>query len=521
MRKVSPGLEEVVWELTSGNKLDSTEDDPASWISQVPDVWGWSKDKPVPKGADKPGIKALLAKIRAAVAGAGRSVDVSGFGPPNVFGSPSEPFPDGVFHAEIVAGLKVAARAAAVAERRLKVRILTGVPGFDVTASPWAYRDKLKRDIGADAKVIDFTIASMTTRGISSYNHTKFLIVDGVFVLHGGINWMANFYVEDGTYGSRGFGGGAPVTDVDIALRGPAALSAGKFLDRLWKWTCENATLEGEAGYGAWLSTNGDRIEEAAQSLYEGVEAEKPGTLQVLSVGSLGYGIEKKDTKSSYEAPPARAIEAAACYYRLLTARKQNNETNTDRDFMTVNPDANALRALVAAAKKKIVLSQQDINGFAAFPLYHALYDVRFLDVLAAKMTADTPVKVRIVISNPGAPDYSNIPDLRYPVAALLSRVALKTGSMDHAHRVLSAHLQLAPLRVGDEATWPGGYKYRLHTKIVLVDDTAFYVGSRNVYPDTTQDHGFIIEDAAAAKQLCTAFLDKQWLYSKKAAVYD
>lgn len=40
--------------------------------------------------------------------------------------------------------------------------------------------------------------------------------------------------------------------------------------------------------------------------------------------------------------------------------------------------------------------------------------------------------------------------------------------------------LQLAPLRVSNEQTWPGGYKYRLHSKVVCVDDTAFYVGSRN-----------------------------------------
>ena len=54
-----------------------------------------------------------------------------------------------------------------------------------------------------------------------------------------------------------------------------------------------------------------------------------------------------------------------------------------------------------------------------------------------------------------------------------------------------------------------------------MVDDTAFYIGSRNVYPDTTQDHGFIIEDAEAVRQLNERFLDKQWQYSRNAAICD
>ena len=86
---------------------------------------------------------------------------------------------------------------------------------------------------------------------------------------------------------------------------------------------------------------------------------------------------------------------------------------------------------------------------------------------------------------------------------------------------MLRRNLQLAPFRASTEHTWPGDYKYRLHTKLVCVDDTAFYVGSRNVYPDTTQDHGFIIESKDAAAQLDRDFLAKQWDYSRNAAICD
>ena len=520
LRKVSPGLEGSVWERTSGNALDASQDDPASWILQVPDCWGRSPENPCPPGADKPGIKALLAKIQAHISTAERTVDITAFGMPSIFGSPVEQFPDGPFADAIGAGLKTAAGAAVSAGRRLKVRVLTGVLSVDVTVSPWGFRDRLKQMIGADFRAVDVNVAAMTTRGGTSYNHTKFVVVDGMSAIHGGINWMRNYYIEDGPFGSKGYGGVAPVTDLDMALRGPAAASAGKFLDVLWTWTCKNASTRRQLGVGAWLATNNDKLDECIPKLYAGFTPTSVGDLQVISVGSLGYGIEKNDPTSEYQPPPADKIDQAACNY-WSWGPKSNNQTNTDRDFMTVNPDANALRALIACAKTKIVLSQQDINGFGRFPLYHALFDVRLLDVLAAKMTADTPVKVRIVISNPGPPDYSNIGDVKEAVMVLFNRIRLRTASDADAQRVMNQNLQLALLRVSDQPTWPTGYKCRLHTKVVSVDDKVFYIGSRNTYPDTTQDHGFIIENAAAAQQLNAKFLDKQWKYSKKAAIFD
>jgi phosphatidylserine/phosphatidylglycerophosphate/cardiolipin synthase-like enzyme len=521
LRKVSPGLEGSVWERTYGNALDATPDDPASWILQVPDSWGWSPEDVGSQGMENRGIRAFLAKIRANIAKAERSVDITGFGVPNVIGSPAGQFPDGPFVEAIGDGLKAAVASAVAAGRRLKVRVLVGVVKADITVSPWAFRDRLKQIVGADSDAVDINVAAMTSREGTSYNHTKFVVVDGVFVIHGGINWMKNTYIENGPYGSRGFGGIAPVTDLDIALSGPAATSAGKFLDILWTWTIKNASTWRRLGVGAWLATNNDTLDEGIPNLYADLNSAPAGNLQVISVGSLGYGIQKDDPMSEYQPPPAESIDQAASSY-WWWGWKSNNETNSDRDFMTTNPDANALRALIATATKKIVLSQQDINGLVGFPLNHALFDVRLLDVLAAKMTAEPPVKVQIVISNPSAvKDYSNIGDIKVAIMALFSRIRLRTASDADAQRVMDRNLQLAPLRVSDQPTWPAGHKYRLHTKVVSVDDKAFYIGSRNVYPDTTQDHGFIIEDATAAHQLSTTFLDKQWKYSRKAAIFD
>ncbi|MEV8374711.1 phospholipase D-like domain-containing protein [Kribbella sp. NPDC056861] len=511
--RVSPGMKGRLWERTSGNSLDATGNDAAAWILQVPGLWGWSPQTGVPKGESKPGIKTLLLKMQHSIAGARRTVDISGFGVPDLVGSPAGPFPDGNFLDAMCAGLRLAAIRAAKEGTRLTVRFLAGVVAIDIWADPWAFHELVKERLGKEAEVVDLRVASMTTRSMSSYNHTKLVVVDGEFVLHGGVNWMTNYYIEDGPMFSRGYGGIAPVTDLDIALRGPVAASAGRFLDELWKWVHANGSRTITARYSpAWLAL-AEPDSPSLWSLYQGLKPAPTGNLDVISVGSLGYGIQVRDEASTYVLPPAQELGQAAT--------GSNNETNTDRDFATVNPDANALRALLSQAKTKIVLSQQDINGFAGLPLSHALFDVRLLDVLAAKLVDG--VKVRIVISNPGRPDYSNIDSLAVAYKSLHDRVRLRLGTAydADAHRVLRRNLQLAPFRASNEQTWPGGYKYRLHTKLVVVDDTAFYVGSRNVYPDTTQDHGFFLENKAAAAQLNAEFLDKQWLYSKNAAICD
>jgi phosphatidylserine/phosphatidylglycerophosphate/cardiolipin synthase-like enzyme len=511
LRKVSPGLEGTVWKRTAGNKLDADtpSSDPLSWILQIPDCWG-------KQAAGNTGISRFLKKVTSNIAKAEHWVDISAWGIPDMPLAPAGPYPAGAFFRAIGDGLKQAAARKDQASEHLKVRVLTGLP-IVVSSSPSDFLGRLREHIGLGANFIDFNVAAMSTSVPRSQNHTKFVVVDGNAVIHGGINWMPNFYERDGGRSVKGgFGGEAPVTDLDIALRGPVATYAGRFLDVLWDWVWSKE-LTGMPKNGMVTITTGG-YQGAIRDLYKWTkpESEAPeGDLEVIAVGSLGSGIRRKDLDSKYQLELARGVPLAACRYGPFNA-SSNNETNIDRDFMTVNPDAHAIRALVESAQQNVVLSQQDINGFSHFPMYHALYDVELIDALIGRMVAG--VDVRIVLSNPGYPDYSNIDSLEKAAEALLTRAMFHTSPRYDrvaARNLLKTKLQLATLRVSANATWPNGYKYRLHTKVVCVDDEAFYVGSRNAYPDTTQDHGFIIEDHAAAQQLKSAFFDKQWQYSQ------
>ncbi|MGW7193066.1 phospholipase D-like domain-containing protein, partial [Streptomyces sp. NPDC054838] len=209
LRQVSPGLEHRVWERTSGNVLDASTEGGADWLLQTPGCWGDDTC------ASRPGTRRLLDKITENVSRATGTVDVSTLAP----------FPDGAFQDALVTGLK----AAAARGHQLKVRILVGAaPVYHLNVLPSKYRDELVAKLGADAGAIDLNVASMTTSKTAfSWNHSKILVVDGRSVISGGINSWKGDYLETAH----------PVADVDIALEGPAAASAGRYLDELWSWT--------------------------------------------------------------------------------------------------------------------------------------------------------------------------------------------------------------------------------------------------------------------------------------------
>jgi phosphatidylserine/phosphatidylglycerophosphate/cardiolipin synthase-like enzyme len=506
LKELSPGLKGIVWERTQGNALDVPEKaEPDAWILQTPGLWGWTKKSEL--DGTHPGIAKLLAKITANISQAKHCVDISAWGIPHIPFAPAGAYPDGQFLDAMCDGLRIAAtNLGSSPQHRLKVRLLTGVLATGLGGvSPGEFLTVLNNKIGKTAGDIDFNVAAMTTDTPRSQNHSKLIVVDGNSVICGGINWMSNFYIQDGDWSVKGgLGGRAPVTDLDIAVRGPAALSAGKFLDRLWGWACANK--DGKAQIASSLPQTG-----LIPALYGDVQSPAVGALDVISVGSLGYGIQVKDEESKFVLPAIPQVEQAA--YKLLFGAKTFNHTNTDRDWMTVNPDANVIRVLIENARKKVVLSQQDINGFSALPLLQPLFDVRLVDALVLRATAG--VQVRIVLSTPGRPDYSNIEKITEAMQSLRDRAIVHTGSEAAARKLLGEYLQLTTLRVSDAPAWLDGTKYRLHTKLVCVDDRAFYVGSKNAYPDTTQDHGFVIEDEAAAQQLNQAFLEPQWKYSQ------
>ncbi|MFF2044169.1 phospholipase D-like domain-containing protein [Kitasatospora sp. NPDC058170] len=486
LRQVSPGLEGAVWQRTEGNSLDTPAGDRAGWLLQTPGCWGDAAC------ADRPGTRALLDRMTADIAGATRTVDVSTLAP----------FPNGGFEDALVAGLK----ASAAAGHRLQVRILVGAaPIYNANVLPSRYRDELLAKLGPAAASVTLNIASMTTsRTAFSWNHSKLVVVDGRSVIAGGINGWKDDYLDTAH----------PVSDVDLALTGPAAGSAGRYLDTLWGWTCQNTGLFDNAWFA---SSDGGACRPSIERELNPAAPPATGTVPVLAVGGLGVGIKANDPTSPYRPGPVAAASDARCGPLTL-----HDNTNADRDYETVNPEENALRALVQSARSHIEISQQDMNGTCP-PLPR--YDSRLYDALAAKLAAG--VKVRIVVSDPanrgavGSGGYSQIKSLSEVSDVLRARLTALTGDPAKASAALCGNLQLATFRAAPTATWADGHPYALHHKLVAVDGSAFYIGSKNLYPAWLQDFGYIVEDRAAAAQLDRDLLAPEWQYSQATAAVD
>jgi len=82
--------------------------------------------------------------------------------------------------------------------------------------------------------------------------------------------------------------------------------------------------------------------------------------------------------------------------------------------------------------------------------------------------------------------------------------------------------LQLAPLRIASGiGLWANGNSIANHAKSVAVDGAAFYIGSKNLYPATLQDFGYVVEDEVSAAQYYQHYQAPMWENSKSSAYVD
>jgi hypothetical protein len=79
----------------------------------------------------------------------------------------------------------------------------------------------------------------------------------------------------------------------------------------------------------------------------------------------------------------------------------------------------------------------------------------------------------------------------------------------------------LATVRNGPADKWQDGKPFANHAKLVEVDDTAFYIGSENVYPAGLQELGVIVQSTAAAATLRSEYIDPMIKWSTPGAKID
>jgi phosphatidylserine/phosphatidylglycerophosphate/cardiolipin synthase-like enzyme len=190
------------------------------------------------------------------------------------------------------------------------------------------------------------------------------------------------------------------------------------------------------------------------------------------------------------------------------------------------NPEEEGLRAFINSATDSVFISQQDLIAPCAPPFANSYYDARLFDVLADKLNQG--VKVQIVVSTPGAKQsllapYSNMKKMTEISDILIRKIKQRASvSESQAKAVMCQSLQLAPLRVASGVgIWANGNSIGNHSKTIAVDGTAFYIGSKNLYPATLQDFGYIVEGVDAANEYFQSYQNPMWQNSKSSAFID
>ncbi len=493
LRELAPGSEGSVWERTQGNSINGYQGE--TWLLQSPNCWGQS-DCSNAQGAQK-----LADAIYNDIANAEQWVDITTLAT----------YPDGIFQAAIVNGIKQAR----LNNPDITIRILAGTPpavGSTNTAyseTAYAYFNRLTNDLGSAADDARIIIAGVETSWLYSWNHSKMVTVDAKSAIVGGHNlWTAAYE-----------GGENPVSDVSMRLTGPAAESAHKFADNLWGFACTwSNNWWNQSLYVDLIKGDGFSWWDSCPATHQTSPAPATGSAQVMALGGLGFGMDESAGNGTGLAP-ANDSEAACSYWFT-------DYFNNDAAYSMENPAEHGMRSLIESATSNIFISQQDLIGPCLAPFANAYYDARLFNILADKLIAQIPVQ--IVVSTPGANQgslvpYANAKALTEVTDILLRKVKQRANVGDtQAKEIVCNSLQYAPIRIAEGVdAWANGKLIANHAKVFSVDDAAFYVGSKNLYPSTLQDFGYIVEDPAAVTEFNNLYRSVIWQNSKSAAIVD
>ena len=493
LRDLAPGSEGTVWQRTTGNDIAGYGPYKSDWLLQTPNCWGDALCQ------QASGAQVLADTIYRDISAAQHWVDITTL----------VTYPDGIFQKAIVDGISDAL----ISNPNLTVRILGGTPpglgnfSSPVTESAAAYVSRLKRDLGVQYNDANIIVAGVETSWLYSWNHSKIIAVDSKTAIVGGHN------LWEGAYGDVA----NPISDVSMRLIGPASESAHVFADLLWDFACTWSTgVVNDTFYVDIERT--PAMGNACPKTHSTVSTASQGNATVMALGGLGFGM---DVPGGDRGGLTKANDSSADCSFLF-----KDYYNNDKSYTVANPEEEGLRTLIRSAQESVFISQQDLIAPCVPPVANAYYDARLFDVLADKLLQD--VKVQIVTSTPGAKQsivapYSNMKKMSDITDILVRKVKSRGNlSSSNAKAKICQNLQLAPLRIASGVgTWSNGNSIGNHAKVISVDQAAFYVGSKNLYPATLQDFGYIVEETEAAKTFYEEYQTPLWFNSQSAAVVD
>jgi len=306
----------------------------------------------------------------------------------------------------------------------------------------------------------------------TSWNHSKIIISDSSRFIQGGHNMWSSAYSSP-----------EPVSDLSMEVSGSIATGTQAYVNALWSkvksenfFTKHTTHLYGEIPNRSFLSSESYRIPNP------NLQPATAGTIPMIAVGRMGA--------------------------------------------LGANPSDDALNALIEASTDRLDFVVQDMYGLISnvsqfFPdVVSGIVSQRTWVFDALARASLRGVKIRVVQSDTkiGVNDYTlsryttTYDLLIKDLIAFAKRSNFKTPSGQSLREYFCQAVEYAPYRYSaTDDSWKAGGGFASHAKMLIVDDSAFYIGSQNFYVSNLQEFGLIVADQAATKQLQKKNWDLIW----------
>lgn len=297
-----------------------------------------------------------------------------------------------------------------------------------------------------------------------SWNHAKLIIADKKIMIQGGHNMWGDPYLI-----SR------PVSDLSMEVTGPVVAASQAFVDTLWS---ENNKLK----------------------------------KNILLLGSYFGSLPKMNSAIS---PPSLPGSKEGSVPMIAVGRLGN---------LGKNPSDDASRAMIRSAKKNIDFIVQDLYGLISNLKIIDSKPWAFDEIANALMRG---VRMRVIQSDTdvGPNDYTLIKyqsafnHLINNVADYAGKKGFKAPTGQSNRAFFCGLVEWTPIRyVAGKNRWDDKKGYGSHAKLLIVDDSAFYMGSHNYYEANLQEFGLIVTDHSLTKKLQVEYWEPIWKVSKSYA---
>ena len=332
---------------------------------------------------------------------------------------------------------------------------------------------------------------------LSMFNHAKVLAINGESSIVGGHNYRDDHIKSESN---------TPPYDLSMHVNGAATKDSHGFANYLWEDILKSKK-NCIAGY-SFSQKKSLEIDETSFPFFNPKEYKehqiKSSTknIPILAVGNLGIWYKHDLRTLIQEFVFSESCQPENTYNELENSFNKIIHFPFSKWQYDVSKSSNAsltARSIFMKSVKqngKIRISQESLSENYIVSAGLVLWPGDFLEAISEAIIGKNAT-VEIILSRHSLTDYGDFMGSKATKGVIVDYLAKKTQNQEAAKLLSEKYLKI-------RETPNGVYN---HSKLWMVDDDIFYIGSDNIYPAGLSEYGYIIGSKAA----CDELLEKHW----------